>query len=168
MTIQIISLVIALLAVIVGPIITYRITKKNLEFQFRSLTQENWLSKLEDSILSFLNNSEQWIGKYRALAEIGKRDESQITTINNKIDEMLDSINSSIIKLQLHLDIQKTYQKEILENVVVIKGIINNKSFDNDSIQQIRKAYDIIIEKSQSLFKEERQKVAKIFRWKLL
>ncbi len=55
MAVQIISLVIALLAVIVGPIITYRITKKNLEFQFRSMTQGGWIDKLEATSLSFLN-----------------------------------------------------------------------------------------------------------------
>ena len=53
MTVQILSLMIAMLAVIVGPVVTYRITKKNLEFQFRTLIQENWINKLELSAHSF-------------------------------------------------------------------------------------------------------------------
>ena len=54
MTIQILSLIIALLAVIVGPIITYRITKKNLEFQFGRSFRKNGLKNWRTPLLNFL------------------------------------------------------------------------------------------------------------------
>ncbi|MCB9211594.1 MAG: hypothetical protein H6609_19700 [Ignavibacteriales bacterium] len=164
MAIQIISLLIALLAVIVGPIITYRITKKNLEFQFRSLTQENWITKLEESILSFLTHTEQWIGKYQYLVESGLADHTKIDPNNQQIDELLDAINSAIIKLQLHLEEAKPDQKEMMLNVAEIKEIINTRVYDEQSVQKLKNLHYNIIEKAKLLFKEERQKIAGIFR----
>jgi len=96
MTIQIITLIITLIAVIVGPIVTYRITKKNLEFKYLSMTQGKWIEKLEESSHSFLNSILEWIEKYPAL-EDGSR---QSKEPNAEIDRMFDAINSSIIRLQ--------------------------------------------------------------------
>lgn len=164
MAIQIISLLIALLAVIVGPIITYRITKNNLEFQFRSMIQSNWLTKLEDAILTFLNNSEQWIGKYPHLVESAKEDPTKIDENNQEIDKLFDAISASIIKLQLHLDSSKNDQRSIMDCVIQIKEIINSRAFDQPSIDDIRNLHDTIIEKSKKIFKEERQKLTGTFR----
>jgi len=164
MTIQIISLIIALLAVIVGPIITYKITKSNLEFQFRTMTQSNWLTKLEDAILTFLTNSEQWIGKYPQLVESAKEDPSKIDENNKEIDRLFDVISASIIKLQLFLDDQKSDQKSIMGSVVKIKEIINSKAFDEESINKIRTLHDSVIDNAKKIFKEERKKLTTTFR----
>ena len=92
MTIQVLSLIIALLAVIVGPIISYRIAKKNLEFQFRSMTQEKWVDKLEKASHSFLCFTLEWIEKYRGLIDGSAQNKEPVPEINRTFD----GINSSI------------------------------------------------------------------------
>jgi len=160
MTIQILSLLIALLAVIVGPIITYRITKKNLEFQFRTLIKEHWVSKLEDVAHTFLNCTSEWMNKYPVI-----RDGSwYVENSNKEIDRMLDTINSSIIKLELLLDINKKDQAVILEKVADMTAIIHSKVYDDNSINTLRKNHDNIIDSLQKIFHKERTKIADIFR----
>lgn len=160
MTIQIISLVIALFAVIVGPIISYRIAKRNLEFQFRLSVPIKWLDKLEEAAHLFLYSSLEWIEKYPALQD----GSSKVEFPNREIDRMLDSLGSSIIKLQLLLDTKKPLQQEILNNVITIKDIINKKTFDGGSISKLRTAHEIIVEKVKTVLQEERSKITKVFR----
>jgi hypothetical protein len=164
MEIQILSLIIAILAVIIGPFITYRITKKNLEFQFRTMTQEKWIDKLETKVGNYLNITIKWIEKYPDLIERGQKEPVQIKEINQEIDLMLDTINASVIKLDLILDSKSPHQKLIIDNVIKMKVIVNNKVFDKDSINELRKSHAIIIENAKAIFQEERSKIAKIFR----
>jgi|SRR3990172_13252329 len=160
MTIQIISLVIALLAVIVGPIITYRITKKNLEFQFRALIKEHWVSKLEDVAHTFLNCTSEWMNKYPVIGDGSWHVENP----NKEIDRMLDTINSSIIKLELLLDINKKDQAVILEKVAAMTTIIHSKVYDDNSVSTLRKNHDEIIDNLQKIFHRERIQMANIFK----
>ncbi|MEK6552532.1 MAG: hypothetical protein AABZ54_03685 [Bacteroidota bacterium] len=164
MEIQIISLIIALAAVIVGPFVTYRITKKNLEFQFRTLTQEKWIDKLELEIVNYLYAITQWIEKYPSLMEKGQTDFSRVNEINLEIDRMLDEISISIIKLDLILDASISSQKIILNNVAEMKKIVNSKVYDKNSKARLMLLYDIIVEKAKTIFQDERKKTAKIFR----
>ncbi|MBM3712523.1 MAG: hypothetical protein FJW56_03690 [Actinobacteria bacterium] len=124
------------------------------------MTQEKWVDKLEESTHSFLNSSLEWIEKYRGLRDRS----SQLKNPNIEIDRMLNAINSSIIKLQLLLDNNKPDQKCILDNVVEMKHIINDKSFENDSISRLRVCHENIIERLKNIFHEERNKIASIFR----
>lgn len=160
MTIQILSLIIALLAVIIGPIVTYKVTKKNLEFQFRSLIQEKWVDKLEVSAIGFLTSSNEWIEKYRGIQD----GSSKTKEPEREIDRMLDTINSYIIKLQLYLNTKKPLQNEILSNVIKMKAIINSKKFDEKSIAELKESYENIIENLKSILQEERSKITKIFK----
>lgn len=160
MVIQILSLIIALLAVIVGPIITYRMTKKNLEFQFRTLIQENWVNKLEEAAHLFLNNTSEWISKYPGLQESSLRG----IEVNKEIDRMLDSINSAIIKLEFLLDFNKKEQAVILDYVASMIKIVYSKKYDEDSISILRKNHDDIISELQKIFHQERSKITNIFR----
>ena len=164
MVIQIISLIIALSAVIFGPIITYRITKKNLEYQFRSMTQGNWINKLEEAIHTFLIFTLEWIEKYRALCDRVKSDPSSNKEVNDDIDRMLNGINSSFIKLQLLLDIQKLDQKYILDNIIEMKSIVNSKEFDEITISKLRECHGNVIDKLKKIFHSERTKIAEVFR----
>ena len=159
MTIQIITLIITLIAVIVGPIITYRITKKNLKFKYLSMFQGKWIEKLEESSHLFLNSTLEWIEKYRAIVD----GTLQSKDPNIEIDRMLNAINSSIIRLQLLLDNKKRNEKEILDNVTSMKRIVNSKKFDAQSIKSIRENHDEIIELLKMIFQEERNKISKIF-----
>lgn len=160
MAIQIISLLIALLAVIVGPIITYRVTRKNLEFQFRTMIKEHWVNKLEDTAHIFLESTSEWINKYP-----GIQDGSwQVINPNQEIYRMLDSIHSSIIKMELLLDVNKKEQSMILEKMAVMSSIIHSKVYDDNSIEILRNNHGEIIESLQIIFHSERTKIAKIFR----
>ena len=76
---------------------------------------------------------------------------------------MFDSINSSIIWLQLLLDTQIPDQKFILANIIQMKGIVNSKKFDEKTISQIRSCHDSIVEKLKTIFQEERNKIKNIF-----
>jgi hypothetical protein len=164
MEIQILSLIIAILAVIIGPLVTYIITKKNLEFQFRTMTQEKWVEKLDAAICNYLSITIRWIEKYPALVEFGHQNPNEITVINGEMDKMLDAINNSIIKLDLLLDSQSPQQKNIIDNVIIMKRLVNNKVFDKDSINELKKSHSIIIENAKAIFKEERNKLTKIFK----
>jgi len=160
MTIQILSLVIALLAVIVGPYITYRITKKNLEFQFRTMIKEHWVKKLEDAAHIFLNTTSEWMNKYPMIQD----GSWHVKDPNQEIDRMLDLIHSSIIKLQLLLNIEKKEQSAILDKVAIISSIVHSKVYDDNSIRTLRKTHDEMIDSLQIIFHKERTKIADIFR----
>ncbi|MBS3944384.1 MAG: hypothetical protein KGZ42_02725 [Melioribacter sp.] len=164
MEIQIISLIIAFVAVIVGPIVTYRITKKNLEFQFRTITQEKWIDKLESEISNYLFAITHWVEKYPGLAERVQHDNSRINEINLEIDKMLDVIIMSIIRLDLILDRSHSVQKRIMVNVEEMKKIVNNKIFDNNSKAHLMLLYEIIVDSTKEILKEEKKKTQKIFR----
>lgn len=163
MEIQIISLIIALAAVIVAPLVTYRITKKNLEFQFRTHTQEKWIDKLETEIVNYLFAITQWVEKYPGLSE-GQKNKDRITEIKLDIDKMLDAINTSIIKLDLLLDNNKSEQKTIISSVEEMKKIVNSKVYDNDSKAKLMLLYEIIVKYSKTIIKDERKKIINIFR----
>ena len=160
MTIQILSLIVALLAVIISPFVTYKITKKNLEFQFRTIIKEHWINKLEDAAHSFLNCTSEWMGKYPVI----KDGSWQIENPNKEIDRMLDTIHSSIIKLELLLDINKKDQSIILDKVAAMSAIIHSKVYDDNSINTLRTNHDEIIDSLQNIFHRERTKIADIFR----
>lgn len=164
MTIQILSLIIALLAVIVGPIITYRITKKNLEFQFRTLIQEKWIEKLENTAIEFLNSNVQWVEKYRGLMMRGAQGTESLTDINRTIDNMLDSINTSLIKLQVMLDETKPNQKEIIVKSVLMKNIVLKNDIDEHNLNELFVAHETIIKNLKTIFHDERKKITNIFR----
>ncbi|MBK9097513.1 MAG: hypothetical protein IPM14_05165 [bacterium] len=161
MAVQIISLIIALLAVIAGPIITYIVTKKNLESQFRLTVPIKWLEKLEEAAHSYLFASLEWIEKYRGVTDSKFYQKEDAT---KEINRMFDAINSAFIKLQLQLDEKKSIQKEILNNAVLIKDIINEKLFDEASLNKLRTAHDAIIEKVKIILQGERSKITKVFR----
>lgn len=163
MEIQIISLVIALAAVIVAPLVTYRITKKNLEFQFRTHTQEKWIDKLETEIVNYLFAIIQWVEKYPGLSEEQKNKDC-ITEVNLDTDKMLDAINTSIIKLDLLLDNNKSEQKTIISSVEEMKKIVNSKVYDKDSKAKLMLLYEIIVKYSKTIIKDERKKITNIFR----
>ncbi len=163
MTIQIISLIIALLAVIAGPIITYRITKKNLEFQFRTMTQGGWIDKLEETSVSFLSFTLEWIEKYRALEDKVRKNPVSGESVNSEIDRIMNGINSSIIKLQLLLDSEKTDQKIISDNIIEMKSLVNSKKFDDPTISRLKECHDNIISKLKMIFHQERKKISKIY-----
>ena len=160
MIFQILLLIIAILAVIVCPIITYRITRKNLKFQFRTLIQENWLTKLEDAAHSFLNSSSEWISKFPALQD----GTTGVNEVNKEIYRMLDRINSSIIKLEFLLNIEQYDQAFILENVASITTIIHSRVYDEISLSKLRKNHADIISVLQKIFHQERSKITIIFR----
>lgn len=164
MTTEIFSLTIALLAVIVGPIFTYKITKKNLEFQFRTITQEKWIDKLEEYASSYLENTVRWIEKYPGMIEMGKNSPQVTEQMNVQIDNMLDEINSSIIKLSIILDDQKSDQKLIIDNVIQMKAIINSKVYNTENINVLKNSHEKIIENLKSIFHDERSKITNIFR----
>ena len=129
MTIQILSLVVALLAVIISPFVAYRIAKKNLEFQFRTMIKEQWVNKLEDSAHMFLNTTSEWINKYPVI----KDGSWHVQDANQVIDRMLDTIHSSIIKMELLLDINKKDQSVILDKIAVMSNIIHSKVYDDNA-----------------------------------
>ena len=160
MTIQIISLIIALLAVIVGPLITYRITKKNLEFQFRTMIKEQWVNKLEEAALLFLNTSSEWINKYPLI----QNGSWQVENPNKEIDRMLDTINSAIFKLEFLLNDKKIDQELILKNVASMTSIIHSKVYDENSLSVLRANHSEIIDTLRKIFHDERSKMTDIFR----
>lgn len=164
MEIQIISLIIAFAAVIIGPLVTYRITKKNLEFQFRTMTQEKWIEKLESEVGNYLFSIVQWIEKYPGLVERGRKEMNQKNEINVEIDRMLDTINISTIKLDLILDLNDANQKVIVENVIKMKQIVNGKIYDKNSKADLMKSYTIIVEMSKTIFQNERKEIVKIYK----
>lgn len=164
MTIQILSLIIAMLAVIVGPIVTYRITKRNLEFQFRTLIQEKWIDKLETTALEFLNSNVQWVEKYKGLMMRGAQGTITLGEVNQSIDSMLDSINSSIIKLQILLDDTKSIQKEIIEKSILMKSIVLKNDINEQNLNQLFESHETIIMNLKKIFQEERHKLTKTFR----
>jgi len=165
MEIQIITLIIAFAAVIVGPFISYRIAKKNLAFQFRTLTREKWINILEAEIVNYLFSINQWVEKYPSLVEKGRMgiSEFQINEVNQEINRMQDAITSSIIKLDLILDKSVFPQKVIMNNIVEMKKIINSKIYDKESKARLMLLYEIIVENSKIIFQEERKKTEKIF-----
>ena len=77
---------------------------------------------------------------------------------------MFDSINASIINIQLLLDSKKPLQNEILANVIKMKDIINKQLFDEVSINELRASHEIIIEKVKTILQNERNKITKIFK----
>jgi hypothetical protein len=162
--IEIISLLIALLAVIVSPFISYKIAKKNLEFQFRNMTQEKWIDKLEIAAVDFLDNCNKWIEKYRGLFERVSNGSLKIEDANNLIDEMFDKMNIAIIKISLYLDESKQEQNEIIESVVKIKQVILSKTFNENNIELCRENYDKILTNLKLIIKNERKSITKLFR----
>lgn len=160
MAIQILTLIIAILAVIFGPLISYKIAKKNLEFNYRTIIKARWLNELRNNVHLFLDSVLEWFEKYPGIKEgILPREQA-----NKEIDRMLDKINSSFIQLQLQLDINDTLQKEIIDNIVKIKEIINCKKYDQATINDLRKRHEDIVEKFKVMFNKERMKIRKIFK----
>ncbi len=123
------------------------------------MVNSTWLDKLDKSVHLFLYSTLEWIEKYQAI----KDGSSQLPEPNREIDRMFDSINSAIIKLQLLLDPTDTDQNQILENVIEIKKIINEKRFDEESINDLREKHELITNNIGRLFKKERKKIKKIF-----
>ncbi len=160
MIIQILSLIIALLAVIIGPILTYRITRKNLEFQFRSIIKEHWVNKLEDVAHSFLFSTSEWTDKYPRI----KNGLIKVDNPDQEIERMNDSIRTSVVKFELLLDIKKTDQSILLDNVVIMTDIIHSRKFDDESISLLREKNNNIIDTLQKIFHQERSKMANTFR----
>lgn len=160
MAIEIFSLLIALMAVIVGPMISYRVTKKNLEFQFRSIIKEHWVNKLEDVAHSFLFSTSEWADKYPRI----KNGLFKVDNPNLEIERMNDSIRTSIVKLELLLDIKKTDQSILLDNVANMVAIIDSRNFDDGSISKLREYNNNIIDTLQKIFHQERSKMADTFR----
>lgn len=162
--VEIISLVIALLAVIVSPFISYKIAKKNLEFQFRNMTQEKWIDKLEQVAIEYLDSSNKWIEKYKGLIERVSNNKLGIDEANNLIDEMFDKMNIAIIKISLYLDETKTEQKEVLDSVFEIKKIILSKNYNEKNIDQLGRNYNKVLSNLKQIFLSERKKITKLFR----
>lgn len=162
MSTEIISLAIAFAAVIIGPIVTYHITKKNLEFQFRTIVKEKWVDKLGEASQIFLSSVLEWIEKYRGIQD----GSSKIENPHREIDRMFDNINSSIIRLQLLLDKKKDDQNAILIGVIKIKDVVNKKLFDEITINKLRIYHEEIIDRLNELFHQERTKMANTFRRK--
>jgi len=160
MEIQIISLLIAFAAVVVGPIVTYFIAKNNLEFQFRTIIKEKWVDKLGETSHLFLTSVLEWIEKYQSIVDGSSRVENP----NREIDRMFDNINSSIVKLQLLLVKEKENQKNILDLIDTIKSIVNKKLFDDKTINDLRTIHQEMVDKLNSLFHQERTKMADTFR----
>jgi len=160
MEVQIISLIIALLAVIVGPFAVNWQNKKNHEFQFRTLVQERWVEKLEKDAYAFLNSILEWIEKYRGIMD----GSANVDNPNKEIDRMFNAVNSSFIKLNLLLDSSKPAQIDILVNMIRIKDIVNKKLFDEESILMLRESYDIIVDRVKTVLQIERSKMTKIFK----
>ncbi len=159
MTAQILTAIAAILAVVIGPWISYRVAKKNLEFNYRSVVNSTWLDKLDKSVHLFLFSTLEWIEKYPGIQD----GSSQLLEPNREIDRMFDSINSAIIKLQLLLDKTDADQNEILDTVKEMKQIINEKRFDAESINNLKEKHELITNKVGGLFKKERKKIKKIF-----
>ena len=164
MTIQILSLVIALLAVIVGPIITYHITKKNLEFQFISMTQEGWIAKLYDASLEFLTNSHSMFEKYPTLMERFKVDDSLKNETNIIIDEMIDSINLSMVKFQLLLKDDEPIQQEIISETLKMKKILLKQQMTQENVTSLSVSHEKIIKNLKEIMHTERSKISNIFK----
>ena len=160
MEIQLISLAIAFAAVIVGPIVTYQIAKKNFEFQFRTIIKEKWVDRLGEASHLFFTSVLEWIEKYRGIVDGSAKVESP----HREIDRMFDNINSSIVKLQLLLDKEKENQKDILDLIDKMKSIVNEKLFDDKTINELRSLHQEMVAKLNSLFHHERTKMANTFR----
>ena len=162
--VEILSLSIAFLAVIISPIISYKIAKKNLEFQFRSMTQEKWIDKLEQTAIQFLDNNVKWIEKYQGFMK--RHNEGTLSTndVNNEIDKMLDSINVSIVKFSILLDDTKNEQKEITESAFVMKKLLLKKEINQDVLDSLRSNHEKIVSNLKVIFQSERKKIARLFR----
>lgn len=160
MKIQLISLLIAFAAVIVGPIVTYFISKNNLEFQFRTIIKEKWVDRLGEASHLFLTSVLEWIEKYRGIVD----GSAKVENPHREIDRMFDNINSSIVKLQLLLDKGKEDQNDILDLIDKMKLIVNEKLFDDKTISELRTLHQEMVDKLNSLFHQERTKMADTFR----
>jgi len=83
-------------------------------------------------------------------------------SVNSEIDRMMNGINSSILKLQLLLDPQKSDQKFIMDNIVEMKRMVNGKKFDDATISRIRECHENIISRLKIIFKQEREKISRV------
>lgn len=164
MAIEIFSLIVALLAVIVGPMITYRITKKNLEFQFRTKTQENWIVKLDVAAVDFLNSSHQMFEKYPTLMERFYNDPKIKTEVNNQIDAMIDSMNLAMIRFQLLLDDSQPLQKAIIEETMKMKKILLKQDLNAEKVETLGESHEKIIKNFKAVLHNERSKITKLYR----
>ena len=161
MNTEILSLVVAALAVLISPIVTYRVNKKNLEFKFRTMLQESWIEKLESAAHDFLNASSKFIGKYKSNNyKVAYGSNERI----KEIDQLLDDINSSFIKLDLHLDENKNYQKEIHSSASKLLELFWLKDKYEENHSEITKCYDEVVKNMKLIISDERKKISRTFR----
>ena len=55
--ISLLSALVALVAVIVGPIVTWRIAKRQIQASVVSANRQNWINDLREAVAGFITNS---------------------------------------------------------------------------------------------------------------
>ena len=133
----------AILAIIISPIVSLNIAKKNLKASVNSQNRQMWINNLRDQITEFLSCIEKIDGIYteKKLKHLEENEYSQKLT--TQIDLMVHYIN----KIELMLNPNEKKHQELIS---LLKKLYSerNKSYKTE-----------IISISQKIFKEEWERV---------
>jgi hypothetical protein len=77
---------------------------------------------------------------------------------------MLDTINLSIVKLDLLLDDEKPLQKKIIDDCVNMKSIILKTPLGEEQLSNLRELHKGIVFNLKKVFREERKKIASVIK----
>ena len=147
------SALVALVAVIVGPIVTWQIAKRQIHASVISANRQNWINDLRDSVADFMTSAkvamvEGSLAAYRA-TEFAANEEAHneamrsMVTLHNKVTLLINPNESDHVKLINLMD-------EMIQHCA--RG-------GSDDIQRHDELRDAITKASQQILKREWERV---------
>ena len=154
MSVETISLLIALSAVLVGPFVSWKIAKKQISAQVISSNRQQWINDLRDTISKFLRDAKSikagYSGTALTTAEAFSRYEIMVLNLHRM--ELLVNPNKSDHAELIRLS------KNTLEHVRVALSEINSGGTPTNDAER-KKSLEAITPIAQKIFKLEWERV---------
>jgi len=150
------ALLVAIVAVLVGPAVSWRIAKRQILAQVVSANRQNWIIDVRDTLAEFLRDSHSMVNAYKAktytVNEVFERFE-KVTLATQRMELLLNP------KEQDHSEIVDL-MKSICENLrTALSDIHGGKEVTNDAERET--AIDAITPIAQRILKSEWGRIKK-------
>lgn len=150
---EILSLIVAIIAVFIGPFISYKIAKRQLYGQYIIYDRQLWLKEVRDLSAEYLTFWEEFTHKVN---------EEGINVDKQYYESTIRELSLRSHKLFLLLNKNNPYQKEFYNAIHASILIIPNIYQDNFK-EEFGKIYSDLGESSQKLFEYEIKNIKKSF-----
>ncbi len=146
MTPQEITAVTALVAVIVGPIVTLLVAKRQIKATVVSANRQAWINQLREYIADFMTNAKKCV-------LYGEANPAQTTAIGDHKDVLFKTMHC-MNHIGLMLNLKETGHSELHQLMNELADRLQNKNFAD-----AKKALDKVFLQSQSILKSEWERV---------